>query len=116
MRGEQPRYRLYTECSDRLELDRFTAALDHALGDASGYRYARSLTQLAPLEGVRVTRGEARYRQAMIDAGLRAGDVKPSQLDARLDWEAVFAADIRSASAINAHADDVISTSAGVMR
>ena len=114
-RGEHPGYRLYAECGDTTDLARFTAALDHTLGDASGYRYARALAQLAPLEGVRVARGEERYRRAMIDAGFRAGDIKPSQLDARLDWANVFSTDIESVSTAD-HAGHAISTSAGALQ
>lgn len=90
VRGDPPRYRVYAECASDAELALLTAALDRALGSAPGYRYARALSQLAPLEGVRVAEGEARYRQAMIEAGGRAGDVKPTHLDARVEWDGVF--------------------------
>jgi hypothetical protein len=60
------------------------------LCDSHGYRYARALGQLAPIEGVPVRNGAAQYLRARTAAGQRAGDIKPAHLDDRLDWNVVF--------------------------
>jgi hypothetical protein len=88
--GELPRYRLFAEGADAARLELVVERLELALGESDGYRYARALGQLAPIEAVVVQDGAARYQRALIAAGRRAGDIKPSHLDARLDWGAVF--------------------------
>jgi hypothetical protein len=88
--GDPPHYRLYAEGADGAALGKVAGALERILGESHGYGYARALGQLGPLEPVLVRDGAARYLQARIAAGQRAGDVKPTYLDDRLDWSAVF--------------------------
>ncbi len=86
-----PRYRLY------VDTDAPAAAVRDALGrleaglrDNPHYDYCRRLGQLGVPDAVRVTDGWARYVARQVQRGVRAGDVKPTPLDAGLDWDAVF--------------------------
>jgi hypothetical protein len=88
--GDPPGYCLYAEVGDDSMLDRLCRAVERRLCDNHGYRYARALGQLAPLNAVRVRDGAARYILARARTGQRAGDIKPAHLDTRLDWSAVF--------------------------
>ena len=88
--GDPPCYRLYAEGAGGAALRRLAGTLERILGESHGYGYARALGQLGPLEPVLVRDGAARYLQARIAAGARPGDVKPTHLDDRLDWSAVF--------------------------
>ena len=89
--GDPPRYHLYAEGIEAGALDAFVGHLERALSESGGYRYARSLQQLGPLEAVAVRDGAARYIRACAAAGQRPGNVKPSCLDTRSHWHEVFA-------------------------
>ena len=88
--GEPPQYCLYAEGVDGVALRTLCEVVEQRLCDSHGYRYARELGQLAPVHGVAVSDGAARYLRARTMAGQRAGDIKPAQLDNSLDWSAVF--------------------------
>jgi GH3 auxin-responsive promoter len=88
--GDPPRYRLYAEGVDVATLQSVCDAVERALCDSHGYRYARALGQLSGIEGVPVRDGAVRYLRARTDAGQRAGEIKPAHLDSRLDWSLVF--------------------------
>lgn len=84
-------YRVYVESEASGEgLARLAQALDRALAASHPYAYARDLGQLEAIDARAVTRGEARYVEAMVGRGQRAGDVKPSRLDTRTGWDRVF--------------------------
>ncbi|AKF06285.1 GH3 family domain-containing protein [Sandaracinus amylolyticus] len=84
-------YRLYVESeADEGSLSELANALDRGLAASHPYSYARDLGQLAPIDARRVARGEARYLEVMIARGQRAGDVKPSRLDTKDGWDAIF--------------------------
>jgi len=85
-----PRYCLYAEGVDGAALEAIGHAVEERLCASHGYRYARALGQLAALRAVPVHDGAARYLRARAAAGQRAGDIKPADLDNRLDWSAVF--------------------------
>ena len=87
--GDPPGYRLYAEGADEATLQRVCDAVERTLCDSHGYRYARALGQLTAIHGVPVQDGAARYLRARIEAGQRAGDIKPAHLDDRLDWRVV---------------------------
>jgi hypothetical protein len=87
-----PYYCLYVEGPDEGDLARLGDALDRALADAHGYRYARALGQLGSIRVVAVRDGASRYLRARAAAGQRAGQIKPVHLDASLDWRLVFEA------------------------
>jgi hypothetical protein len=74
--------------------------VERALMESHGYRYARTLGQLGPVRTVAVRDGAARYLRARAAAGQRAGQIKPSHLDASLDWAGVFGATAAEAGAI----------------
>jgi hypothetical protein len=88
--GDPPRYCLYAEGIDSAMLATLCEIVERRLCDTHGYRYARELGQLAPIRGVLVKDGAARYLRARTAAGQRAGDIKPTQLDDSLDWSVVF--------------------------
>ncbi len=88
--GDPPRYRLYGEGTDDANLRAFGDRLDRALAENDSYRYARALGQLAAIEAVAVRDGAARYHRACVATGQRPGNIKPTYLDNRLDWSAVF--------------------------
>lgn len=85
------RYRLYADDPrNDAELRVLGARLEEKLADSHPYRYARALGQLAPLEVVRVDDGTRRYEAGCIRRGARAGDIKPTPLSLRDDWDDVF--------------------------
>ena len=102
--GDPPRYRLYADGVDGAALRAIAETMEQLLGDSHGYGYARALGQLGALEPVLVRDGAARYLDARIAAGQRGGDVKPTHLDSRLDWNAVFGAATTAALATSAAA------------
>lgn len=90
-------YCLYLECAappDRIA--RVGALVESHLLAGHAYRYARDLGQLGPLRVQPVHRGRERMLEALIAAGRRAGDIKPTVLDARPIWADVFGAGERS--------------------
>jgi hypothetical protein len=87
---DPPHYCLYAEGTDDATLGMMCEAIEKKLCEGHGYRYARALGQLAPLRGVQVRDGAARYILARTRTGQRAGDVKPAYLDTGLDWRSVF--------------------------
>lgn len=83
----EPAYVLYieSEASDEL-LDRLGRDVDSALRRSFHYDYARRLGQLAPLRVFRAVAASAAFLDRAIQAGQRAGDVKPPALDTRSGW------------------------------
>jgi hypothetical protein len=96
-----PRYCLYAEGVDDATLGAIRRIVEQRLCGSHGYRYARALGQLSALRAVPVQDGASRYLRARAAAGQRTGDIKPTDLDNRLDWSAVFgeAAETRFVSA-----------------
>lgn len=89
--GAPPRYRWLLEADVADEtLGMAAEAMERHLRENHHYAYCRDLGQLGPLEYQRVERGWARFEAALTAAGYRAGDLKPTALDMRLDWPAVF--------------------------
>lgn len=66
---------------------RLAGALDDALAAGHHYAYCRSLGQLGPLEVLRVREGLRGYQRRLQEEGQRAGDIKPTVLDARPGWD-----------------------------
>jgi hypothetical protein len=88
--GTPPHYCLYVEAAERRALPAIGNLVERALAENPGYAYARRLGQLGPLRVVAVTDGAIRYLRARAAAGQRAGQIKPAQLDASLDWSGIF--------------------------
>ena len=87
--GDPPHYRLYAEPAGAMVPEMVAGAIEAALGENHGYRYARLLGQLGPVVCVPVSDGAARYLKARA-AGQRVGDIKPAHLDSSRDWARVF--------------------------
>jgi len=69
---------------------RIADVVESHLMTGHAYRYARDLGQLGPLRVQRVQRGRERMLEALVAAGQRAGDIKPTVLDVRPIWSDVF--------------------------
>ncbi|MFO0747126.1 MAG: GH3 auxin-responsive promoter family protein, partial [Myxococcota bacterium] len=86
-----PSYCLYLEsAADDGMLAAVGRHLDAHLMTGHAYRYCRDLGQLGALRIQRVRDGRARALAALVASGLRAGDIKPTVLDARPLWAATF--------------------------
>ena len=90
--GTPPHYCFYAEGPSASAMAAAGDRVEGALMESHGYRYARTLGQLGRIRTVAVRDGAARYLRARAAAGQRAGQVKPSHLDASLDWAGVFGA------------------------
>jgi hypothetical protein len=89
--GGGRRYRLYVESTlDDRGLRDAAAAVEHRLSEGHPYRYARQLGQLSAVDVMRVTDGAQAYERGCIRRGQRAGDIKPTPLHPRTDWDEVF--------------------------
>ena len=66
--------------------------MDEALQAAHHYRYCRTLAQLGPVVPVPVSGGWAMYEAEQLRRGMKAGDIKPTQLDPGLFWQRVYEA------------------------
>ncbi|MEN9796788.1 MAG: hypothetical protein RL653_484, partial [Pseudomonadota bacterium] len=89
--GGHRRYRLYVESTlDDHGLRSLAAAVEQQLAEGHPYRYARQLGQLAAVDVMRVTDGAEAYERGCIRRGQRAGDIKPTPLHLRSDWDEVF--------------------------
>jgi hypothetical protein len=82
--SDPPHYQLFVEGAG--DPDALAATVDARLQESHHYRYARELGQLGPLVAVAVERGSDRYEAALRARGMKAGDIKPTVLDARTDW------------------------------
>ena len=88
---DPPRYELFIEAAgDRDSHVKLAAIVERELLHGHHYRYCRDLGQLGAVAAVPVTRGHARYEDAVVRRGGRAGDIKPTHLDARRFWGDVF--------------------------
>ncbi len=87
------RYMLFVE-SDEPErvLERVARVLEEHLLTGHHYAYCRKLGQLHGLQWRRVNAGREAFERGLVEAGLRAGTIKPAVLDARTHWADIFAA------------------------
>ena len=89
--SDPPRYELFVEANGSNEsLVKLAAIVERELLQGHHYRYCRDLGQLGAVAAVPVFRGHARYEDAVVRRGGRAGDIKPTHLDARRFWGDVF--------------------------
>ena len=88
-----PHYRLFVDAErwTAAEAEMAAARLDKALQANPQYRYARRLGQLGKLSPMRVHSPWTRYRDHMLDRGLRLGDIKPTALNPDPQWAEQFA-------------------------
>ncbi len=109
--GTPPRYRLYLQGlkvpRESVRLGALAGSLEEGLSENPYYRYAVSLGQLAPAEVTLLKDasqpGRARYERRCLELGQKLGDVKPTTLDPRPGWAAVFA---ESGAVGDGHADE----------
>jgi hypothetical protein len=86
-----PAYVLYIDASQPDEsLDRLGRSIEAELRHNLHYDYARLLGQLGPIRVFRAQGAGATYLNAAVQAGQRAGDVKPLALDRRDGWSRRF--------------------------
>ncbi|MEN9797803.1 MAG: hypothetical protein RL653_1499 [Pseudomonadota bacterium] len=89
--GGGRRYRLYVESAlDDRGLHEAAAAVERRLAEGHPYRYARQLGQLSAVDVMRVRDGAQAYERGCIRRGQRAGDIKPTPLHPRTDWDELF--------------------------
>jgi hypothetical protein len=89
--GDRPRYELFVEATGGdEELEKMAQIVERELLLGHHYRYCRDLGQLGAVVAVPVTGGHARFEDAVVRRGGRAGDIKPTHLDARTFWGDVF--------------------------
>lgn len=91
-RREAPRgYCLFLESSaSDLALANFTQKVDAWLAQSHHYAYCRQLNQLGALTCVRVKRGWHTYQNVLMQAGHTFGAIKPTVLEYKYDWHAIF--------------------------
>jgi hypothetical protein len=92
-------YRLYVEAAvgDDALLG-WARDVDARLAEGHPYRYARALGQLGPVDVMCVVDGAARYERGCVRRGQRAGDIKPTPLHLRSDWDEIFDGRVLSSS------------------
>lgn len=84
-------YVLYIDSAESDDaLEHLARKIETQLRQNFHYDYARLLGQLGPLRPFRVSRGAETYVETAVRAGQRAGDVKPTALDRRDGWSAIF--------------------------
>lgn len=92
-RTPAPHYRLYIEPKARCSsasLEQLRQDLEASLEQNHHYAQCKTLGQLGPLVLVPVVDGAQTYLETLRAHGMRAGDIKPSQLDHRLIWDDQF--------------------------
>ena len=86
-----PHYCLYVECNQPDEvLQQLCSLVEKHLNTGHHYSYCRDLGQLSSMRWQRVKKGTQIFQETLLKAGLRAGDIKPTCLDARLVWQEAF--------------------------
>lgn len=71
-------------------LAKLALLLEEELLQGHAFRYARELGQLDDMHFARIHGGSAVVQDTLIQAGLRAGDIKPTHLDTRPIWGETF--------------------------
>ena len=80
---DPPKYVLITD-SDRYR--DIASEVENGLMAYFHYDYCRRLGQLGPVEAVYISDAPAKYMQACIEKGQRAGDIKPTALRTDFGW------------------------------
>lgn len=89
--GASPHYRLYIDADlNAGQLRRIGQVLESHLATGHHYATCRRLGQLGALQVQPVDHGWQVYQRTLVEAGQRAGDIKPTALDARHDWGQAF--------------------------
>ncbi len=89
--GQPSHYRLFVDSdADASLLTQVGQHLEAHLATGHHYATCQRLGQLAPLQVQRVAHGWQVFQRTLVAAGQRAGDIKPTALDARHDWVSAF--------------------------
>ncbi len=87
--GEPSRYLLFLE-GERIRVETFSKAVELKLRQNHHYHQCRRLGQLGPVEGVIVNNAVSKYESHLLSNGIRAGDIKPVDLHAGLNWRQIM--------------------------
>jgi len=79
--GPPPGYALVAELDDPGRCGEMARRVEELLLETHHYRLCRRLGQLAPVRAMPITGGALRYEQVCIEAGQRAGSIKPPSLE-----------------------------------
>ncbi|HET8870062.1 MAG TPA: GH3 auxin-responsive promoter family protein [Aquabacterium sp.] len=89
--GQPSHYRLFIDSDAHSDLlGQVAALIEGHLHQGHHYATCRRLGQLSAIQVQAVCNGWQIFQQTLVNAGQRAGDIKPTVLDARHDWLKVF--------------------------
>ena len=89
--GSPAHYRLFLESSaDAAQREQIAHVIEQYLASGHHYRTCRALGQLGAIQVQPVMHGWQTFQRTLTAAGQRAGDIKPTALDARHDWLKAF--------------------------
>lgn len=90
-RTPERHYQLFIETpQDTAHATQITEQLEQKLRQSHHYGYCRQLGQLGALQSKPVHDGWRTYQQHLVRHGQRLGDIKPTRLDSRHDWNSIF--------------------------
>lgn len=90
--GSPPHYRLFLESNaESSQREQVVHLVEDFLATGHHYRTCRRLGQLGAIQVQPVTHAWQTFQRTLTAAGQRAGDIKPTALDARHDWLKAFA-------------------------
>jgi len=85
MPGSPPGYALFAELDDPGRCVQLAQRVEELLLDTHHYGLCRRLGQLAPIRAMPITSGALRYEQVCMQAGQRAGSIKPPSLEVSME-------------------------------
>jgi hypothetical protein len=83
--GSPPGYALIAELDDPGRCGQMAERVEDLLLETHHYGLCRQLGQLAPIRAVPITSGALKYEQVCIEAGQRAGSIKPPSLEISME-------------------------------
>lgn len=93
VQGQPSHYRMLVEGDlGGLALQQLAQHVEAYLATGHHYATCRRLGQLGPVQIQLVRDGWSTFQKTLVAAGQRAGDIKPTALDARHDWVKAFSA------------------------
>ena len=93
VQGKPSHYRLFVDGDlSSAALPQLARSIESHLKTGHHYGTCRRLGQLGPVQAQIVRNGWDTFQKTLITAGQRAGDIKPTALDAKHDWMRAFSA------------------------
>jgi hypothetical protein len=93
VQGQPSHYRMLVEGDlGGMALQQVAQSVEAYLATGHHYATCRRLGQLGPVQVQLVRDGWSTFQKTLVAAGQRAGDIKPTALDARHDWVKAFSA------------------------